>query len=279
MLLQYEDYMGIIITGLVIFSLVLLIVELIWIKWNRRFTLDRFKEMLASYSPLLPVILVDTAISAIWVAIFYQVADFIPWQIPINGFTILLALLLVDLSYYWEHRSEHQIRLLWALYHSVHHSSPDYNQSTAYRISFIDIIITPIFFLPIVLLGFHPILVLTSLVFIISYQTWIHTEMIGRIGFLDKLFNTPSNHRVHHGSTPNYIDKNYGAVLIIWDKLFGTYQAEQETPIYGLTKQLNSVNPLKVHFHELMKLWHDFTTAKSLKETIGYLFRHPGWRP
>lgn len=277
-LTEFGRYLGIAIEALMLFSFGVLAIEIFWLWRGRRLTKPRVLEMLASYSPLVPTLIAEALVAGAWIAIYLFVEFLVPWDIPVTWASALIVLLLVDLAYYWEHRWEHEIRVLWALYHSVHHSSPDFNQSTAYRVSFVDQFFTPLFFLPLVGAGFHPGLVLACLVFIVAYQTWIHTEMIGRLGWLDKVFNTPSNHRVHHGSDAKYRDRNYGAVLIVWDRLFGTYQAEEARPTYGLTKPLDSVSPIKVHFHELTGLVKDLHAARSGADCWGYLFRRPGWQ-
>ncbi|MDJ0942615.1 MAG: sterol desaturase family protein [Kiloniellales bacterium] len=264
---------------LAVFALVLLLVELLWLWRRRRLGKERWLEMLASYSTLVPSIAAELLLAASWLAVYLGVQALVPWQIPTTLWSAVLAVILVDLAYYWEHRLSHEIRLLWALAHSVHHSSPHFNQATAYRISFVDQFISPVFYLPIVTLGFNPLLVLAAFVLILSYQTWLHTEMIGRLGWLDRVFNTPSNHRVHHGADAGCLDRNYGAVLMIWDRIFGTYRAEAETPVYGLTRPLNSKNPFKVHFYEAGILFRDLRAAESLVEALGLLFRRPGWRP
>ena len=264
---------------LAVAALGLLLVELLWLWWRGRLGKDRILEMLASFGTLVPATAVEVLLTASWIAVYFGVQALVPWQVPTTLWSALLAVILVDLAYYWEHRLSHRIRLLWALAHSVHHSSPHFNQATAYRISFMDQFISPIFYLPVVALGFEPLLVLAAFVFILSYQTWLHTEMIGRLGWIDGIFNTPSNHRVHHGADAGYLDRNYGAVLMLWDRLFGTYRAEVETPVYGLTRPLGSKNPLKVHFHEAVFLLRDLRRADSLVERLGLLFRRPGWRP
>jgi len=271
-ILEFGDLLAVLALGL-------LLVELLWLRRRGRLGKDRVLEMLASFSTLLPAIAVEILLTASWIAVYFGVQALVPWQIPTTVWTAVLAVILVDLAYYWEHRLSHEIRLLWALAHSVHHSSPHFNQATAYRISFMDQFISPLFYLPIVALGFHPLLVLAAFVLILAYQTWLHTEMVGRLGWLDQVFNTPSNHRVHHGADAGYLDRNYGAVLMLWDRLFGTYQAETATPVYGLTKPLNSKNPLRVHFHEAGLLLRDLRAAESPGEALGLLFRRPGWQP
>ena len=256
-----------------LFAFGLLAVELIWLWRGRRLNRGRILEMLASYSTLVPYVLVELLTAGFWLAVYFGLAEIVPWQVPVTWWSALAAVLLVDLVYYWEHRLEHRVRVLWAVYHSVHHSSPDFNQSTAYRISFADHFVPPLFYLPLVALGFHPFLVLSGLIFILAYQTWLHTEMIGRLGWLDRIFNTPSNHRVHHGAELKYQDRNFGAFLIVWDRLFGTYRAEAETPVYGLATPLGSVNPLKVHFHEAVGLLRDLKRARSWAQFCATLVR------
>ena len=275
----YDQYIDTIAYWLYILAGGLLVLELLWLVYWRRLNKRRIFEMLASYSPFVPTVLVEILTLTALITLYYAVYSFAPWQIPLTAWNAGLVLVLVDFTYYWEHRWSHEIRVLWALDHSVHHSSPDFNQSTAYRVSFIAQFYSPLFYLPLLMLGFHPALVLSGLGFNLAYQTWVHTEMIGKLGWFEKIFNTPSNHRVHHGSDPKYLEKNYGAILIIWDRLFGTYQAEEERPVYGLTQPLNSVNPLKVHFHEVGKLIRDLRGARSGNEVLGYLFNRPNWIP
>ena len=275
----YEDYFLTITDVIYLFSGALLVAELLWFWYKRRLNKPRLLEMSASFSPYLPALAVEALTISALLSLYYAVFRFAPWQIPLTLWSAILAVVLVDFIYYWEHRWSHQIRLFWALFHSVHHSSPDFNLFTAFRVSFMNQFFSPFFYLPLVFLGFHPLLVFAGLGFNLAYQTWVHTELIGKLGWVEKIFNTPSHHRVHHGSDPEYLDKNYGAVFIIWDRMFGTYQVEEQKPVYGLTQALNSVNPLKVHFHEITKLVRDLRGARSGNEVRGYLFKRPGWTP
>ena len=172
-----------------------------------------------------------------------------------------LALIAADFSYYWMHRIEHEHRILWAS-HSVHHSSEDYNLSIGLRLSLTDSLTEWIFLVPMILLGFSPFQTVIAIALVTQYQHWIHTQYIGKLGWLDEVFNTPSAHRVHHGSNPEYLDKNYGGVLIIWDKLFGTYAREEAPVVYGLTKNIDTNNPLKILFIEYYHIWQDWRKAK-----------------
>ncbi|MEM6260843.1 MAG: sterol desaturase family protein [Planctomycetota bacterium] len=128
-------------------------------------------------------------------------------------------------------------------------------------------------------MGFAPEAIIFGVIFVLAYQTWLHTELIGKLGPLEWVLNTPSHHRVHHGCDDQYLDKNYGGVLIIWDRLWGTFQVEEETPRYGLKRDFNSHNPLIVWFSELPGLVSDLSQANSTREALGYLFGRPGWTP
>ncbi|WP_034058773.1 sterol desaturase family protein [Lacinutrix jangbogonensis] len=201
-----------------------------------------------------------------------------PVSIPMNLLTWLLAFLVADLTYYWMHRIEHEHRILWAL-HSVHHSSKDYNLSISFRLSIIEGLIEWIFLIPMILIGFSPFQAIVGLILVAQFQTWIHTERIGKLGWLDQIFNTPSVHRVHHGSNKKYLDKNYGGFLIIWDRIFGTYQKEEEKVIYGLTKDINTNNPLLINVIEFKSIIKDLKKCKSWKDRIKIIFGNLSWRP
>jgi sterol desaturase/sphingolipid hydroxylase (fatty acid hydroxylase superfamily) len=248
--------------------------------WRRRsLKWPRIKEMLASISPIFPNILIGGFVLSMITTVYSAAAEVSPWEIPTTPITALFVFLLVDFMYYWDHRCSHRIRGLWALYHSVHHSSTQFDQTTSLRISLVDNFFSPWFYLPVILIGFDPLLVVACFGFVLAYQTWIHTETIGRLKWLDGWLNTPSNHRVHHGSQIKYHDKNYGAVLMIWDHLFGSYKGEEETPIYGITHPIDSANPWHVHFCEVSRLWRELVQMKSWCHRIGTLLMPPGWQP
>lgn len=169
-------------------------------------------------------------------------------------FSWLLALLAADFTYYWMHRLEHKFRLLWA-YHSVHHSSLQFNMLTGYRLSWVEGFFEWAFLIPMILIGFSPIQAIVSLSFVALYQHWIHTQRIGKLGLLEGLVNTPSAHRVHHASNSGYTNKNFGGILLIWDRLFKTYQDESFDIIYGIGEMVDTSNPVKIQFHEYLKFW------------------------
>jgi sterol desaturase/sphingolipid hydroxylase (fatty acid hydroxylase superfamily) len=190
----------------------------------------------------------------------------------------VVALVGWDFSYYWHHRVEHENRLLWAC-HVNHHSSRHYNLSTALRQPWTPFP-TILFYAPWALLGVRPWMILASGGVNLIYQYWIHTEVIRAMpAWFSFVFNTPSHHRVHHASNPRYLDKNYGGVLILWDRLFGTFEPEGEPVVYGLTKNITSFNPFVIAFHEYAAIASDLRNARSLRDRLGILWHGPAWRP
>lgn len=197
--------------------------------------------------------------------------------LPLNLVTILSCILLADFAYYWDHRLMHRIGLGWAT-HTVHHSSPHFNMSVAYRFGPLDAVIPILFSIPLVMLGFNPWLLLAAELFVQTYQAILHTEVIGKLPkFIEYVFNTPSHHRVHHGVNRQYWDKNYGGIFIIWDRLFGTFEEEREEVKYGVSEPINSVNPLVVFFHGFTRLFRKMSEAKGIKNKLLYLIKPPGW--
>ncbi|MEL7121298.1 MAG: sterol desaturase family protein [Bacteroidota bacterium] len=197
----------------------------------------------------------------------------------LNWATIITCILLADFAYYWEHRMMHRVGIGWAT-HTVHHSSEHFNMSVAYRFGPLDAIFPVLFSLPIVMLGYDPILVLLAEFFVQSFQAILHTEVIGKLPkLIEYIFNTPSHHRVHHGSNPQYWDKNYAGIFILWDRMFGTFETEEEKVIYGISEPLNSVNPLKVFFHGLTRLGKKIRTVKGWQNKLLVLVKPPDWLP
>ncbi|MEN0005615.1 MAG: sterol desaturase family protein [Bacteroidota bacterium] len=198
-------------------------------------------------------------------------------HLPLTWMTIISCILLADFTYYWDHRLMHRIGIGWAT-HTVHHSSEHFNMSVAYRFGPLDGIFPVLFSLPIVMLGFDPILVLLAEIFVQNFQALLHTEAIGKLPKpIEYIFNTPSHHRVHHGSNRQYWDKNYGGIFIIWDRLFGTFEPEVEKVRFGIAEPLNSVNPIKVFFHGLYRLWRDMQKVSGLRNKLLVLVKPPGW--
>lgn len=184
-----------------------------------------------------------------------------------------------EFSYYWFHRASHECRLFWAS-HVVHHSSQRYNLSTAVRQSWTSTFISWIFWMWLPLLGFRPMMVLTMQAISLLYQFWIHTQLVEHLGLFEWILNTPSHHRVHHGSNARYIDRNHGGTLIVWDRLFGTFEPEdsQDRPRYGLTTNIQTYNPVRIAFHEWADLWRDVRSAPGVRNKLRYVFGRPGWR-
>jgi sterol desaturase/sphingolipid hydroxylase (fatty acid hydroxylase superfamily) len=184
-----------------------------------------------------------------------------------------------DFTYYWFHRESHNIRFLWAS-HAVHHSSQKYNLAAAVRQTWTSIAGSFVFWLWLPLVGFHPFSIILFQQISLIYQYWIHTETINKMPRpIELVFNTPSHHRVHHGSDIKYLDRNHAGVLIIWDRFFGSFQPEEERPTYGLTKNVNTFNPIKIAFHEWVNLFRDVRKSKSFADVIKYLTKPPGWSP
>jgi sterol desaturase/sphingolipid hydroxylase (fatty acid hydroxylase superfamily) len=192
--------------------------------------------------------------------------------------SFLVLLVLHDFLYYWSHRAHHRIRLLWAI-HVTHHSSPRYNLSTALRQNITyPLVATWIIWLPLILIGFDPITVIFVVALNLFYQFFVHTQMVTTLGPLEWIFNTPSHHRVHHGRNAQYIDRNYGGIFIIWDRLFGTFTPEREAVDYGITHPVDTHNPIVLIFHEWIATLRDAAgKGLTLRQRLNYLLKPPGW--
>ncbi|WLD59568.1 sterol desaturase family protein [Salinispirillum sp. LH 10-3-1] len=219
------------------------------------------------------------------VAILSVYTWFFDWRlfdIPMTWWSLAFAFVLQDFLYYWFHRCSHQIRWLWAA-HVVHHSSEHLNFSTAFRQS----LMYPVagmwaFWIPMAVVGFAPETIIMVVLLNLGYQFFVHTQAVRRLGVLEHIFNTPSHHRVHHASNPEYIDRNYAGVLIIWDKFFGTFVPEQDDNpcVYGITKPVRTHNPITLTFHEWRDMLRDATAPnKRWQDRIGHLVKRPDWAP
>ena len=189
---------------------------------------------------------------------------------------VALAIAGWDFIYYWNHRFMHESRYMWAV-HVVHHSSEHYNLSTALRQPVADVLGTTIPYGLLCLAGIPPELISTARGVNLIYQFWVHTETIGRIGPPEAVLNTPSHHRVHHGSNRQYLDRNHGSILIVWDRLFGTFEPEGEPVHYGLTKNINTFNAGRIVSHEYADMLLDVARSTSWGERLSYVIRGPGW--
>ena len=181
-----------------------------------------------------------------------------------------------DFIYYWNHRFDHESRWLWAM-HVVHHSSERYNLSTALRQPVAEALTIYVPYGLLSLLGVRPALVQDARAINLIYQFWVHTEVVRSIGPLERVFNSPSHHRVHHGSNRRYLDRNHGSILILWDRLFGTFEPEGEQVVYGLTKNIDTFNPARIATHEWVAIARDVFRSRTWSDRLGHLLRGPGW--
>jgi sterol desaturase/sphingolipid hydroxylase (fatty acid hydroxylase superfamily) len=270
------------VSNLVLYSIpafvALVLIELAWSRRRPDVKGYETKDTLASLSLGLANVGINAGTKlwslAFFVALYeHRIVDLVailgPWS-------WLALLFLEDHSYYWFHRVHHEVRLLWAC-HVNHHSSQHYNLSTALRQPLLTPFTGPIFWAPLPLLGFPPYMVLTAQAISLLYQFWLHTEAIDRLGLLEELMNTPSHHRVHHGKNVPYLDKNHGGIFIIFDRMFGTFAREAEPVVYGLTKDIETFNPLRIGFHEFAAIGRDVARAPGLRAKLGYVFAPPGW--
>lgn len=227
--------------------------------------LGRFANLVEDFIQL-PIVL----LAAMLAPISLSASDWWVWALAIVG---------ADLGYYAQHRMQHRVRLFWAA-HSVHHSSQHFNMSTAVRLPWLipGRFLTSVVYIPLAVVGVPVWVIFLSQAIILLFQYPLHTERIGKLyPAVEFVFNTPSHHRVHHGANNPYLDKNYGGILIIWDRLFNSYAHEVEQVRYGLTHNIATYNPIKVNFHEFALMVRDVWRAKSWRARVGYLLRPPGW--
>lgn len=235
------------------------------------------KDTAASLSMGIGYLVIAFFTEVVTIVAYHAIWQFRVVDLPNTVWMWVAAFVVQDFCFYWFHRCGHEVRVLWAA-HVNHHSSNHYNLSTALRQSWTEHLFAPIFYAPMALLGFPVEVFLVVHAFNLLYQYWVHTESIGRMGVFGWVFNTPSHHRVHHGSNLRYLDKNYAGMFIVWDRMFGTFEPEDEPVRYGLTTPLESFQPLTIAFHEWAALAKDVWRAGSLRARLAYLFRPPGWR-
>ncbi|MFC5473001.1 sterol desaturase family protein [Paraherbaspirillum soli] len=202
-------------------------------------------------------------------------------ELPANSIWVWVSgLLLYDFCYYWLHRFGHEVNILWAA-HVVHHQSEEYNLSTALRQTSSGALLGWIFYVPMALLGYPPEVFAAVALIDLIYQFWVHTQQIGKLGWFDRVFVSPSNHRAHHAVNDVYLDKNYGGILILWDRLFGTFTEEQdqEPVVYGTRSPLRSWNPVWANLEVYKALWLDAWRARQVGDKLRVWIARPGWRP
>lgn len=253
-------------------------VELI-IQWYSKKKLYRINDAVTNISCGITSQLTGIFLKVVGVGVYTVVFNYFAlFEIASSWYTFIILFIAADFFYYWAHRMSHEINLFWGG-HVVHHQSEDYNFSVALRQGSFQILWTFAFYLPLAIVGFKPVDFVFVSALVTVYQFWIHTETIKKMGWFELIFNTPSHHRVHHGRDPKYIDKNHAGVFIIWDKLFGTFQQEEEKPTYGITKPVNSWNPVWVNLDHYFQMFSQIRTIKGFRNKVKFLFYKPGWLP
>ncbi len=259
------------------FMLLFVFLEL-WYSRRKNLGLYNNKELLASIG-VGSVYLLVTALTGIvtiyTVWYFYYYLSPTSIQMEVTWWSFILCALVYDFCRYWAHRIAHEQRFWWAS-HITHHSSERYNLTVSFRLCWVDQV-KLVFFLPVVMLGFDPIMFFIIHQLGVLYQFYQHTELIRPLpAWIEYIFVTPTNHRVHHGKNEVYIDKNYGSMLIIWDRIFGTYVEPGERPVYGVKQPIRSLNPAYLVFHEYVDIYRDVRHAKTWKDKYTALFGRPG---
>ncbi len=260
------------------FFLLLISIEL-FINWREQRHLYHANEALASIGMGLGSLVINVLMKALAFGVMTMLYEFRLFEIGWHWWSWVLMLFADDFSFYWHHRLSHEIRVLWAA-HVNHHSSQDYNLAIALRQSWVEQLYKYVFWLWLPIVGFDPLMVMIMMSFSLIYQYWVHTEVIRRFpAVIEFIFNTPSHHRVHHASNIRYLDQNHGGILIIWDRLFGTFTAEsdEERPVYGITSNIHTHNLFKIAFHEYQNVWKDVKNAPKWSDKLKYLFYSPGW--
>jgi sterol desaturase/sphingolipid hydroxylase (fatty acid hydroxylase superfamily) len=241
--------------------------------------LYKFKDTAASLTMGVGNLLVNLLAKALQFSIFTALHRFALFHIAYQWWAWLLLFFADDFTYYWFHRVSHESRIFWAS-HVVHHSSQRYNLSTALRQTWTGSFMGFVFWLWLPIVGFPPAMIMTMQALSLLYQFWIHTELIRTMGPAEQILNTPSHHRVHHGSNPKYIDRNHAGTLIVWDKLFGTFEPEDpaDAPRFGLTRNIGTYNPVRIAFHEWVDMIRDVRKAHGWRNKLRYAFGNPAWR-
>jgi len=257
----------------------LIIFTEVMINIQQRKELYELKDSAASIASTVGVVFIGAmsktvAFLVLMVVYQYRIFDF---DTGIWWYWVIL-LFAEDFTFYWHHRLSHQIRVLWAA-HVNHHSSQKMNYTVAIRQSWVEVCYKYVFWLWLPLVGFHPLHILLYQSFNAIFQFWPHTQLIGKVGPIEWIFNTPSHHRVHHSSNTVYLDRNHAGILIIWDRMFGTFQEEldEEPCVYGITNNIDTFNPFKMQALGYTDLWKDVLRADKLSDKLKYILKPPGW--
>lgn len=261
--------------------IILMLIEL-YINYKQKKDLYILKDSISSITMGLGSIVIDLLTKLIYLSVFLYLYDnYRFFSFPNVWWSFLILVVVNDFFFYWKHRMMHEVRFLWAS-HSVHHSSVKFNLSTALRQEWFGRYLAIFFYLGLPFLGFHPVMILMAQSISLIYQYWIHTETIKKLPVWFEFFmNTPSHHRVHHGSNDIYLDKNHAGTFIIWDRMFGTFQKEleDEKVVFGLTQNLESYKIWDVASFEWLNLWKDLSQKNiSFKSRFLYLIKPPGWK-
>lgn len=229
---------------ILLFLFVLIVAEMIW-SWRKEKKAYDVKETFSNLAIFAGFQFSKFIFAGYQLTILGFFANLAPVKLPHNAWVFSLTFIVADFIYYWFHRLSHAWKPLWA-FHLIHHSAMHMNLTAAYRLNWFSAIVSPLFFIPAALMGLPTDFIVISYVLNLAYQFFLHTEAVGKLGLIERVMDTPSSHRVHHGSNPIYIDKNFGGVFIIWDRLFDTYQPETEKVRYGLTTGFLSYNPFRL---------------------------------
>lgn len=255
--------------------LILILIEL-YLSHKQNLEVHKPIDSAASVGMGIGSLVLGIGVKFVGFGVFTYLHQFAIFDIGYQWWAWVLIFFADDFSFYWHHRLSHHIRILWAA-HVNHHSSVNYNLAVALRQSWTELFYKYTFWLWLPILGFEPLMIMTMMGFSLIYQFWVHTKTIKTLGPLEWVLNTPSHHRVHHASNVRYLDRNHAGILIVWDRLFGTFEKETEEPIYGLTSNIHTYNLFKIAFHEFQSIWKDVKSAPNWSARLGYIFNPPGW--
>jgi sterol desaturase/sphingolipid hydroxylase (fatty acid hydroxylase superfamily) len=253
---------------------VLILIELC-VAWKLQSDQNVIKDMMANFTVGLIILPVGLLMKGVAFSLYTLVYHFAFFKPESTIWLFIVAFIACDFVMYLFHLLGHKSRIFWAA-HVTHHSSVHFNLSVGIRVNFFHTLYRFLFWAPLCLFGIPPWMILLNETISYLWNVVIHTERVKKLGILDFILNTPSNHRVHHGSNPQYLDKNLGGILIVFDHLFGTYQKEEEKPVYGITHNIHTHNPAKILLHEYHDIWQQLPKIPTWKGKLQYLFLSPG---